>query len=576
MIRRLFSSFSRQKLVLWAGFILLLGLWLCFPSSAMAAYRQGIYVEPVYPQSREIIGRHSRVLVYEKSKENFLFLPSGWDQLPLKFTYSHKETLYLDGTPIISGDVTTIFQPGLTLAFANEKGIVQLRLQVMQGTGIPSVFIQTESGTMRGLDRSKANIETGDLLVYGADGSLENDVMISEIRGRGNSTYNVGFPKRGYQFRLESSDDLCGMGRAKAYNLMADHIDISLLRNRISMDLAKQVGIPYAMDSQSVNVYFNNCYNGVYLLTEKPGVNENRLDIYDLEKATLRANGGDLGDITHSLTYGDNREWYASYNIEANPPNITGGYILELEAPIRFTKPENGFRTSNGACFVIKEPTQASLEQVQFICSILERYHRAILSSTGIDPKSGMHFSELVDTDSMALVLILQDFCKNYDHEQCSLFFFKDVDEVSPKVFAGPVWDFDRAYGSVQTGRWLNSPNNMLYQGNKLQHYIYGNAYNKQPVFRARVEELYAERYLPALALLLDEREREPGDALRSLAAYRAEIEPSARMNFTFWNSFGVRQIVKYSGQTFDASYDYLLRFIQNRRTALTANWVRE
>ena len=169
-----------------------------------------------------------------------------------------------------------------------------------------------------------------------------------------------------------------------------------------------------------------------------------------------------------------------------------------------------------------------------------------------------------------------QELCKNYDHEQCSLFFFKDVDAVSTKVFAGPVWDFDRSYGSVQTGRWLNSPNNMLYQGNKLQHYLYGNVYNKQPAFRARVEELYAERYVPALAILLGEKERQEGDALRSLEDYRAEIEPSVRMNFTFWNSYGITQIVKYSGRTFDASYEYLLWFLENRRIALNSNWIRD
>ena len=107
------------------------------------------------------------------------------------------------------------------------------------------------------------------------------------------------------------------------------------------------------------------------------------------------------------------------------------------------------------------------------------------------------------------------------------------------------------------------------------KHFLYGNVFNKQADFNARVRELYAERYLPALELLLGERERQEGDALRSLADYRMEIEPSVRMNFTFWNSFTIHQIVKYSGQTFDSSFDYLVRFITLRREAISKNWVK-
>lgn len=563
------------RLVFWTALTL---LFLLLPSLSLAGtYQSDLYVELILPNEEDEMERLlSRVYLYKTGDDgHYLFLPSGWDTHPLSIHFPKEGTYYVNGEAVTSGAQTGVLTPGTTVLFADEKGIVQYRVHIMQGTGIPTVFIQTESGNMKALDRSKANIESGDLLLYGADGALQNDERISEMRGRGNSTYNVNFPKRAYQVRLSSSANLCGMGKAKVYNLMADYLDISLLRNRISMDMAKQVGIPYALDSQSVNLYLNGRYNGVYLLTEKIGVNENRVDIYDLEKATLKANGGDLGDIESSKTVGPNREWFFSYNIANDPPDITGGYIVEFEAPNRFVKPDNGVRTSKGACLVIKEPTQVSLAQAEFIGDLFERYHRAILAKDGIDPISGQKYDEIIDTDSMALVLILEEFCKNYDHEQCSLFFFKDVDSVSAKVFAGPVWDFDRTYGNVQTGRWLNSPNNMLYQNNKKPRYFYSNAY-RQPEFYARVTELYEERYVPAIALLLGEREREEGDALRSLKDYRAEIEPSVRMNFTYWNSYAILAIVKYSGRTFDASYEYLERFIGLRREALNKNWLQK
>ncbi len=559
---------------LWPVFALL--FLLCVPGLALAGtYQSDFYVYPVTDSEDEMRLLHSRVQSYRTEKDgHYFFLPSGWDRTPLAIHFPKEQTLYVDGKPVTADQPTDVLKPDTTVLFQNEKGATSYRVTVMAGTGIPALFVCTETGNMNALDRSKANLETGDMLLYGADGQLENDELISEIRGRGNSTYNVHFPKRAYQMRLQQSTNLCGMGKGKTYNLMADYLDISLLRNRISMDMAKQVGIPYGLDSQSVNMYFNGRYNGVYLLTEKVGIGESRLDIYDLEKATLKANGGELGNIESSKSEGPNREWYYSYDIVEDPPNITGGYVLELEAPIRFTKPDNGVRTSNGACLVVKEPTQVSLAQARFICDLFEKFHRAILSKDGVDPISGGKYDEFMDTDSMALVLILEEFCKNYDHEQCSLFFFKDVDSVSQKVFAGPVWDFDRTYGNVATGRWLNSPNSMLFEKNDKQHYLYSNVL-RQPDFFARVKELYEERYLPAIALLLGERERQPGEALRSLKDYRAEIEPSVRMNFTYWNSFAILGIVKYSGQTFAASYDYLERFIRLRRDTVNKNWLK-
>ena len=564
-------SFSSRKLLFLTMFVMLL---LVLPVFCLADYQDDIFVQPALPPEQAELAWQSRILAYQNKSGSYLFLPSRWHSIPLTFHYPNPQTLYLQDVPFASGSVLPAVSPGSDIVLTDEKGVVRHHIQMMEGTGIPSVFVQTESGSMKALDRSKANRESGTLLLYGVDGVLQNDEAIDEIRGRGNSTYNTNFSKRAYQVRLSSSTDLCGMGKARTYNLMADYIDISLLRNRISMDMAKQVGIPYALDSQSVNLFLNNRYNGVYLLTEKIGVNQNRLNIFDLERATEAVNAGTLENYEISRTIAADRSWYVSYNIPNNPPNITGGYILELEYASRVTKLTNGIRTSNGACLVIKEPTCVTAEQAEYIGQIFNRYHRAIMAADGIDPQSGMRYDELIDTDSMALVLILQEYCKNYDHEQGSLFFYKDVDAVSTKVYAGPVWDFDRTYGSVQTGRWLNSPNNMLYKGNKMQHYLYGNVFNKQADFEARVKELYAERYLPALALLLGEREPAAGDALRPLAEYRAEIEPSVRMNFTYWNSFSVKQIVKYSGQSFDTSYDYLLRFLQNRREAMNNNWL--
>ncbi|MCL1854925.1 MAG: CotH kinase family protein, partial [Clostridia bacterium] len=283
---------------------------LCLPALACAgSFHKDIYVQPVMPEGREEEAVKSRVLAYETGKELFLFLPSGWNGVPLTLCYPGTKTLNLEGKPFSSGSTLPSAEADSRILLTNDNGYPRYSLNVMTGAGIPAVFIETESGNMMALDRSKANLESGSLLLYGTDGALHNDVGISEMRGRGNSTYNVRFRKRAYHFHLEKKTDLCGMGKAKTYNLLADYIDISLLRNRFSMALAKQVGIPYALDSQSVNLYLNNCYNGVYLLAEQVGVNPNRVDIYDLEKATEAVNGGSLEGYAGRRVENDDRSW---------------------------------------------------------------------------------------------------------------------------------------------------------------------------------------------------------------------------------------------------------------------------
>lgn len=88
--------------------------------------------------------------------------------------------------------------------------------------------------------------------------------------------------------------------------------------------LAEETGVPFTMDSKSVDLYLNGSYNGTYLLTEKVEIDKNRVNITDMEKATEEVNDAELdsysaGGVSESRA--QTRKWV---NIPNNPEDITG------------------------------------------------------------------------------------------------------------------------------------------------------------------------------------------------------------------------------------------------------------
>ena len=55
----------------------------------------------------------------------------------------------------------------------------------------------------------------------------------------------------------------------------------------------------------------------------------------------------------------------------------------------------------------------------------------------------------MIDSKSFAEHLILSEFCKNVDAYRLSTFFYKDRDDIDPRIHMGPIWDYDLAFGNA-------------------------------------------------------------------------------------------------------------------------------
>jgi len=97
---------------------------------------------------------------------------------------------------------------------------------------------------------------------------IEHKTSEAGLRGRGNSTWWV-YEKKPFRLRFDKNTSLLGMKEAKNYVLLAEYADKSLMRNAITQKLASRFSvINYALDVRFVELYINDEYRGVYLLTE--------------------------------------------------------------------------------------------------------------------------------------------------------------------------------------------------------------------------------------------------------------------------------------------------------------------
>ena len=64
-----------------------------------------------------------------------------------------------------------------------------------------------------------------------------------------------------------------------------------------------------------------------------------------------------------------------------------------------------------------------------------------------VDPQNG--YSKYIDVDSFVDFFILSEIAKNVDAYRLSTFFYKDRDSKNDKLFIGPIWDFNLAFGNA-------------------------------------------------------------------------------------------------------------------------------
>ncbi len=461
------------------------------------------------------------------SRKGYLFLPAFYQPEQMYLYFDGYDTLTLDGREVHSGDAVS-FSPNQVIQVSG-KGFNPFTVTVMQSSPIPAIFINTESGDLTAIHKSKEVKEPGDMYMVNPDGSVEYDGNLKYIRTRGNSTFK--YPKKGYQIKLKSAAPLCGMAKDKTFILLANYLDRSGIRNRIGLDLARYSGAyAFTVQCQPVDLYMNHAYVGCYLLTEKCEIDKDRLNITNLESAVEEMNDVPLESypVVGPTRYRNGTS--RAYQIPNEPEDITGGYMILGSNSNTYEKKPTGFVTKRGQAFIMQQPKYASVAQIAYVSGLMQQIENAIFAKDGRDPETGKHFSEFLDMKSFVNRYLQGEIL--CDHDAWRPTFYKDSDAVDAKVYCGPVWDQDNILGISPK---IGNPNYLSIDREQKRDYYWFTRVVKHPDFREEMIKTYYAVYRHAYLILLGEETDETGTLL-SVDAYTDEIRSSTLMDHTRWN----------------------------------------
>jgi hypothetical protein len=391
-----------------------------------------------------------------------------------------------------------------------------------QLTNLPTLYITTTGAAPV---RDKETWVPGHITVLSSDTS-ENLDMDLEIRGRGNSTWNLS--KKPYRIKLASKKNLLGMpAKDKDWVLLANHSDKTLIRNALAFHISELIGMEYTVACRFADVYLNGQYMGNYQVTDQIEVAGDRIPVEDQETT------------------------------DTTLPNLAGGYLVEIDGfgnsePVHFT-------TTQSLIVTIKYPDDDDInaQQKQYIQNVIQNFEDVLFSTNFTDPETG--YRALVDTNSLINWYIS---CELTGDPDCfySTYIYKKRD--SDKLIFGPLWDKDIAF------------NNCNRKGNLQNKLMRENAYH----FLQWIQRIWQDDWFKR-AVNRRWIELKDNDYLNQLLQEFIDnttytLNASQQQNFTKWNVLNSRVYDEWQlFPTYQGGVDFLKSYIIQRIDFLTTSF---
>lgn len=550
------------------GLFLLLGIFLLFCFSALKqshtvyiSIRSGDGEVPVI--TAQLTSGETSISIdawCSDTGEYYLFLPSWAEGRLIQTEGSGLQTVSGEGSksfslPILSSGQSFRLEGGQTLT-------------ILTGSQIPSVYL-TLKHDLSHISSDQEQSDSGQALILSGDGETVYGGGLEKIKGRGNTSWEQ--EKKPYNITLQDSVTLPGMtGQTTDYSLVSSS-DLTFLRNRISNEMGELAGTG-SMACIRVNLYINNSFEGVYELYQR--ITPENMNLTDLEELTEQANPlrseESLNQLTTGLTLDD---WNQSitgkwWDYENNPENITGGYILEADNAMRYSGEASGFILESGAYMVAKSPAYLSEAQYQYISSYVQECENVMRESVGLDDYQAL--SAYIDIPSFVGKYLVEEVSKNIDCSSTSQYFYKDQDGL---LHAGPVWDYDWAYGVERIQEEIDYMDPTGFSARDIpgsliwwQLLYYNNAFYQDVV------SLYESVLYPWLNELVE----------TGLTQWAQELSSSAVMDYLRWGRVSVggeasasstATLMEAAGQAYMDQVEQVRSFLSARKEFLYSEW---
>lgn len=504
-----------------------------------------------------------RIFCFTDQAENvsYLFLPSYAKSGDVKISFAGAEKVVFageDGEIILRNNenISALkYNEKYEMCFCDRRGakLAAQDIIIMHSARLPAVFLETDSGSMEMLNADKDYEEKGRIVMFDTEGNVACVDKLDRISGRGNSTW--AYKKKSYGIRLKNRADLCGMGSADNWVLLSNVDDRAYIRNKITYDMAIAAGMAGSPESQYIDLYINHSYHGMYQLCEKIEIDPERVAIADLEAENKKYNSKDMESYGHFET-----ERQKGMVFPTEPQDLTGGYLLERDVLEKYCAEVSGFYTE---ClknlYTIKSPSYASQAEVDYISGFVNDMEKAVASEDGINPDTGISYMNYIDMRSFAQKYIVEELTKNNGGGATSSFFYKPRDSVSSKIFAGPVWDYDKAYANLDG---INeSAQDLCYlmlRGSDPTTLFM--CLNRHPEFRHEVSACYEEFFADYIETIQNEK----------IDEYLTEIDAAKDMDLIRWKEI--------YGESLDYEYEIqrIRDFLSARKAFLDQVWTEQ
>ena len=167
----------------------------------------------------------------------YVFLP-GYVQMDRVFLHLGKTIATINGNPVAENRSCGHLEINTEYPFSytwNDE-IRHTTLTFVQSGGIPSLYMDVQSGNMDYIHQKKGNAEAGKIRLYDQSGSILYSGLVDSVKGRGNASWFAD--KKPYSLKLSQEANLLDMGKAREWILLADADNPVNIRNKIVYDFA--------------------------------------------------------------------------------------------------------------------------------------------------------------------------------------------------------------------------------------------------------------------------------------------------------------------------------------------------
>ena len=364
-----------------------------------------------------------------------VFTPYIFDKTNLisRFSTPADNKVYAKMIEQTSGVSANNFMESVNYNIVSPDGDNNTYTVLLQHTGLPVVIINTPDS--KAITSKTDWMDDTEITIYKNDGTIDYTDNKSQIRGRGNSTWD--YPKKPYALKLNKKSEILGMPKHKRWVLLANWMDRTLMRNEFAFEIARNTDLAWTPRGQFVEVILNGKHIGNYYLCEQIKIDENRVNIAEMKETDID------GD------------------------NITGGYLMELDV---YYDEVNKFKSAYRELpYMFKDPDEDVLQpaQMEYLKNYVNSMERDLYAENWLENRE---YTEYMDVNSFIDWWFVHELAENGESGwPKSSYMYKDR---LGKLTAGPVWDFD--WGTFIPNRQYFFIKNAIYYGRLFQDPEFG------------------------------------------------------------------------------------------------------